>query len=89
MDFFNDKAKSVGVLLTDLSKALVFLSDELLIGEQQSYGFDNIVDAYLFNCKEIRTKIGTSFSSLRDIIFKRGQFYDCNNSRYSYLIYFF
>ena len=89
MDFFNDKAKSVGVLLTDLSKALVFLSDELLIGEQQSYGFDNIVDAYLFNCKEIRTKIGTSFSSLRYIIFQRGQFYDCNNSRYSCLIYFF
>ena len=70
--FCNDKGESFGALLTDLSRAFHCLPHELLIGKIQAYGFNSVhlklMHSYLTERKQ-RTKIGSSYSLWRDIIF--------------------
>jgi len=68
----NDRNKTIGALLTDLSKAFDCLSHELLIAKLHAYGFDmnslRLVHSYLTNRYQ-RTKIKGSYSSWMEIIF--------------------
>ena len=61
-----DNRKMFGDLLTDLSKAFVCLSHDLLIAKLNAYGFSiaalRLVQNYLSNRKQ-RTKINSDFSS--------------------------
>ena len=70
--FCNDKGDSFGALLTDLSRAFHCLPHELLIEKIQAYGFNSVLlklmHSYLTERKQ-RTKIGSSYSLWRDIIF--------------------
>ena len=67
-----DKGKYVGSVLTDLSKAFDCLNHQLLIAKLEAYGFSNeslaFIQNYLTN-RQQRTKINSSYSSLRDIKF--------------------
>ena len=67
-----DKGKSVGALLTDLSKAFDCLPHELLIPKLHAYVFSlaalRLVRSYLSNRKE-RRKINESYSSWEEILF--------------------
>ena len=67
-----DNKKSLGALLTDLSKAFDCLPHDLLIAKLNAYGFSlpalRLVLSYLSNRKE-RTKINSEFSSWEEILF--------------------
>ena len=67
-----DKGLSTGILLTDLSKAFDCISHDLLIAKLHAYGFSrkslHLVHDYLRERKQ-RTRIGTTFSSWREIIY--------------------
>ena len=67
-----DNRKMFGDLLTDLSKAFVCLSHDLLIAKLNAYGFSiaalRLVQNYLSNRKQ-RTKINSDFSSWEEILF--------------------
>ena len=62
----------LGILLTDLSKAFVCLSQELMAAKVSAYGVDisavRFIYDYLTNRKQ-RTKINDHYSSWRDLIF--------------------
>ena len=68
----NDKGKSFGALLTDLSKAFDCLPHELTIAKLHAYGFSlsalKFVQSYISNRKQ-RTKINESYSSWEEILF--------------------
>ena len=68
-----DNGGSFGALMTDLSKAFVYLSHELLIAKLDAYGFDNnslkLIFNYLSNRKQ-RVKINESFSSWEEILYE-------------------
>ena len=61
-----DQGKTIGALLTDLSKAFDCINHELLVAKMEAYGFDHsslsYVHSYLTDRKQ-RTKINNSFSS--------------------------
>ena len=67
-----DKGKSLGALLTDLSKAFDCLSHELLPAKLHDHGFSiaalRLINSYLGNRKQ-RTKINMSYSSWEEIVF--------------------
>ena len=67
-----DKGLPTGILLTDLSKAFDCISHDLLIAKLHAYGFSrkslHLVHDYLGERKQ-RTRIGTTFSSWREIIY--------------------
>ena len=67
-----DNGLSTGILLTDLSKAFDCISHDLLIAKLHAYGFSrkslHLVHDYLSERKQ-RTRIGTTFSSWREIIY--------------------
>ena len=66
-----DIGKSLGVLLTDLSKAFACLPHELLLPNLSAYVFIlsalKLSCSYLFN-KQQRTKINASYSSWEEIL---------------------
>ena len=66
-----DEGKVAGAILTDLSKAFDCISHELLIAKLSAYGFETsalaLVYDYLKGRKQ-RTKVGSSYSSWRDIL---------------------
>ena len=70
--FCNDKKKSFGALLTDLSKAFDCLSHGLLLAKLHAYGFDygalKLIHSYLSGRNQ-RTKVRNSFSSWKEILF--------------------
>ena len=60
-----------GILLTDLSKAFVCLSQELMAAKVSAYGVDISAVRFIYdylNWKQ-RTKINDHYSSWRDLIF--------------------
>ena len=67
-----DKGLCTSILLTDLSKAFDCISRDLLIAKLHAYGFSReslrLVNDYLCDRKKW-TKIGTTFSSWRNIIY--------------------
>ena len=67
-----DKGLKTGILLTDLSKAFDSISHDLLLAKLNAYWFSInslcLINAYLTGRMQ-RTKIGDSFSSLRDILY--------------------
>ena len=66
----SDKGNSVGVLLTDLSKAFDCLNHELLIAKMEAYGFNQDSLMYIYSYlsdRRQRTKINNTFSSWADI----------------------
>ena len=67
-----DKKLCVGAVLTDLSKAFDCLNYQLLIAKLEAYGFSNealgFIYDYLSNRNQ-RTKIKSTFSTLREIKF--------------------
>ena len=67
-----DEGLVFGALLTDLSKAFKCLSHELLVAKLCAYGMEGsavrFMSDYLTNRKQ-RTKIGTNYSSWRDVLF--------------------
>ena len=67
-----DEKKFGGAILTDLSKAFDCLNHELLLAKLNAYGFEHsalkFINSYLKERKQ-RTKVGSSFSSWRDVIF--------------------
>ena len=67
-----DNSKSVGELLTDLSKAFDCRPHELLIAKLHLYGFSlnalRLIHSYLSNRRQ-RTKINESYSSWGEILF--------------------
>ena len=67
-----DQGKSIGALLTDLSKAFDCLSHGLILAKLHAYGFDynalKLIYSYLSGRFQ-RTKVGTSFSSWKDVRF--------------------
>ena len=68
----NDNKKSIGALLTDLSKAFHCLSHDPLIAKLNAYGFNmsnfQFVHSYFKNCMQ-RTKINSEYSSWEEIMF--------------------
>ena len=65
-----DKGNSVGILLTDLSKAFDCLNHELLIAKMEAYGFNQDSLMYIYSYlsdRRQRTKINNTFSSWADI----------------------
>ena len=67
-----DKKEVCGAILTDLSKAFDCISHDLLIAKLNAYGFDknalNVIHNYLFGRSQ-KTKVGSSFSDLLDILY--------------------
>ena len=67
-----DKKEVCGAILTDLSKAFDCISYDLLIAKLNAYGFDknalNVIHNYLFGRSQ-KTKVGSSFSDLLDILY--------------------
>ena len=67
-----DKKEVCGAILTDLSKAFDCISHDLLIAQLNAYGFDknalNVIHNYLFGRSQ-KTKVGSSFSDLLDILY--------------------
>ena len=67
-----DKGGHYGALLTDLSKAFVCPSQDLLIAKLHAYGFDipalRLLHNYLRNRNQ-RVKIDSTFNSWEDILF--------------------
>ncbi len=67
-----DENKVAGAILTDLSKAFDCLSHDLFIAKLEAYGFDKsalkLIRDYLKSRKQ-RTKVGSSYSSWRDIFY--------------------
>ena len=67
-----DNKKSIGALLTDLSKAFHCLSHDPLIAKLNAYGFNmsnfQFVHSYFKNCMQ-RTKINSEYSSWEEIMF--------------------
>ena len=63
---FNDKQKSFGALMADLSKAFSCLSHELIITRLHAYEFDEqaleLMNSYLSERNQ-RTKLGVHYSS--------------------------
>ena len=68
----DDKGKSFGALLTDLSKVFDCLPHELLIAKLHSYGFSlnalRLIHSYLSNRRQ-RTNINESYSSWEETLF--------------------
>ena len=68
-----DNGKAFGLLLTDLSKAFDYLSNELLLVKLHAYGFSfaalRLIHSYLTNRKQ-RTKVNSSYSSWEEILFE-------------------
>ena len=66
------KKEVCGAILTDLSKVLYCISHDLLIAKLNAYGFDknalNVIHNYLFGRSQ-KTKVGSSFSDLLDILY--------------------
>ena len=66
-----DNGKTIGLLLTDLSKAFDCLSHELLLEKLHAYGFSfaslTLIHSYLTIRKQ-RTKVNSSYSSWEEII---------------------
>ena len=69
---FTIYARKTGILLTDLSKAFDSISHDLLLAKLNAYGFSRkslkLINDYLTG-RQQRTKIGSSFSSWRDIVY--------------------
>ena len=67
-----DKKEVLGAILTDLSRAFECISHDLLIAKLNVYGFDrnslNVIHNYLFGRYQ-KTKMGSSFSDLLDILY--------------------
>ena len=67
-----DKKEVCGAILTNLSKAFDCISHDLLIAKLNAYGFDknalNVIHNYLFGRSQ-KTKVGSSFSNLLDILY--------------------
>ena len=67
-----DNGFKTGILLTDLSKAFDSVSHDLLLAKLNAYGFCNkslkLINDYLTDRKQ-RTKIGSSFSSWRELVY--------------------
>ena len=67
-----DEKRFAGAILTDLSKAFDCLNHDLLLAKLNAYGFDlsalKFISSYLKDRKQ-RTKVGSSYSSWRDITF--------------------
>ena len=66
------QGKSIGALLTDLSKAFDCLSHGLVLAKLHAYGFDyNALKLlYSYLCGRFqRTQVGTSFSAWKDVLF--------------------
>ena len=67
-----DSGLKTGILLTDLSKAFDSISHDLLLAKLNAYGFCNnslmLINDYITGRKQ-RTKIGSSFSSWRELIY--------------------
>ena len=67
-----DKKEVCGAILTELSKAFDCISHDLLIAKLNAYGFDknalNVIHNYLFGRSQ-KTKVGSSFSNLLDILY--------------------
>ena len=67
-----DNGGAFGALIRDLSKALDYLSHELLIAKLDAFGFDKfslkLVQNYLSNCIQ-RGKIKDSYSSSTEILY--------------------
>ena len=64
--------KTVGAVLTDLSKAFDCLKHKLLIAKLAAYGFDREDLTFTYNYlsnRKLRTKIKSHFSSRRDILY--------------------
>ena len=68
-----DNGKAFGLLLTDLSKAFDYLSNELLLAKLHAYGFSfaalRLIHSYLTNRKQ-RTKVNSSYSFWEEILFE-------------------
>ena len=66
-----DKKEVCGAILIDLSKAFGCISHDLLIAKLNAYRFDhnalNVIHNYLFGRSQ-KTKLGSSFSDLLDIL---------------------
>ena len=66
------KKEVCGAILTYLSKAFDCISHDLLIAKLSAYEFDknvpNVIHNYLFGRSE-KTKVGSSFSDLLDILY--------------------
>ena len=67
-----DNGKLIEILLTDLPKALFFLSHELLLSKLHAYGFSilvlRLIYRYLVNRKQ-KAQINSSYSSWEEILF--------------------
>ena len=67
-----DKGKTFGALLTNLSKAFDCLPHDLIIAKLNAYGFSltasKVIHKYLCHRKQ-RTKISSSYSSWKEILF--------------------
>ena len=72
----NNKKDVCGLILTDLSKAFDCVSHDLLIAKLNSYGLDqnalNVIHNYLSGRSQ-KTKVGSSFSDLLDILYSLPQ----------------
>ena len=67
-----DKKEICGAILTDLSKAFDCISHDLLIAKLNAYGFDKNALNVIHNClfeRSQKTKVGSSFSNLLDILY--------------------
>ena len=66
-----DKKEVFGAILTDLSKAFDCISHDLLTDKLNAYGFNqialNVINNYLSERSQ-KTKVGSSFSDLLDIL---------------------
>ena len=67
-----DKKEVCEAILTDLSKAFGCISHDLLIAKLNAYGFDHnslMLFIIIFSEDLRKTKVGSSFSDLLDILY--------------------